>query len=107
MLTKEQFINYINRLQSFIDYNEEINSLQTKYKKEIYSSDYDMFDVAVSILMDMFRDNENDNIGYFIYELDFGRKYKDGMIKDNNVNIRMSNAEELYDYLVLEMKRGE
>lgn len=41
-----------------------------------------------------------ENINYFIYELDYGRKYESGMIKDEkNQDIDFSTAEKLYDYL--------
>jgi len=38
-------------------------------------------------------------IEYFCFELDFGRKYKKGMIKDNSKNIDFSDAGKLWDYL--------
>ena len=41
-----------------------------------------------------------ENIDYFIYELDYGRKYQPGMIQDENgQNINLSTAEKLYDYI--------
>ena len=41
-------------------------------------------------------------IEYFMYELNFGKKYKKGMIKDkNDKNINLSNSDKLYDFLLL------
>jgi hypothetical protein len=46
-----------------------------------------------------------ENIDYFIYELDYGRKYEPGMITDKNgADIDFSTAEKLYDYLTGEVK---
>ena len=46
-----------------------------------------------------------ENIDYFIYELDYGRKYESGMITDENEkDIDFSTAEKLYDYLTGEVK---
>lgn len=46
-----------------------------------------------------------ENIDYFIYELDYGRKYEPGMITDENGHdIDFSSAEKLYDYLIGEVK---
>ena len=47
-----------------------------------------------------------ENIDYFIYELDYGRKYESGMITDENEkDIDFSTAEKLYDYLTGEVKK--
>ena len=42
-------------------------------------------EIANDLIIDMLRDithDESDWIGYYIYELDWGEKYKDGMITD-------------------------
>ena len=53
----------------------------------------------------MFCDEEiMSNIEYFVYELDFGKYYVDGMIQDGDGNnIKMSTIRDLYDSLVKEM----
>ena len=46
-----------------------------------------------------------ENIDYYIYELDYGRKYEPGIITDENGrDIDFSSAEKLYDYLTGEVK---
>jgi hypothetical protein len=46
-----------------------------------------------------------ENIDYYIYELDYGRKYEPGIITDENGHdIDFSSAEKLYDYLTGEVK---
>lgn len=38
-------------------------------------------------------------IEYFCFELDFGAKYKEGMITDKGKNIDFSDSHKLWDYL--------
>ena len=46
-----------------------------------------------------------ENIDYFIYELDYGRKYEPGMITDKNgADNDFSTAEKLYDYMTGEVR---
>ena len=54
-------------------------------------------DIVVELLEDMF--NDSDLIGWWLYELDYGRKFKMGDLVDNGVEIDLSTSEKLYDYL--------
>ena len=48
---------------------------------------------------------DTDMISYFIYELDYGKKYKAGCVLDENMNeIDLSTPEKLYDYLVQDIE---
>lgn len=54
------------------------------------------------LLKKAFNDNHADSwIDYFIYDLDFGKKYKDGCAtyKDKS-NINLSSSSTLYDFLM-------
>ena len=42
------------------------------------------------------------NISYFIYELDYGKEYREDCVSDKNGNIDISTPEKLYDYLMKE-----
>lgn len=66
---------------------------------------YNVIGQLIKILEIMLNDTESKWINYYIYELDFGKTYKKGCVKDkkgNNINI--STASKLYDYLVLNKK---
>lgn len=39
------------------------------------------------------------DIEYFIYDLEYGTKYKKGCLRQHGKNIDISTAEKLYDYL--------
>jgi hypothetical protein len=41
---------------------------------------------------------------YFIYDLEYGSKWEPGMITENGKDIKLSNAGELYDVLINELK---
>ena len=57
--------------------------------------------VVVELLEKLMHDVADD-ISYFIYELDYGRKYKPGYITyADGQEIDFSTAEKLYDYFLL------
>ena len=80
-----------------------------KYASKLYPGAFEanlMYDNSaictgmVDLLEDLTHDSENEWILYYIYDLNFGKKYKDGMItdKDNN-NIKMKSIKDLYNFL--------
>ena len=61
-------------------------------------------DLVVELLEKMFED-EYSYITYWLYELNYGRAYKAGCIKEaNGKDIDISTAEKLYDFLIKNMK---
>lgn len=61
----------------------------------------------MNFLCQQFHDEENDWIGYFAFELDWGKKYTPGKVKDQDGNeIPLATYEDLYVLLVNNM-RGE
>ena len=107
MITKERFIQIIKRLENYNKLQEQINSL---FDECIDNKENDFCNagsicighesVVVELLENMFN---TDMISYFIYELDYGKKYKAGCVLDENMNeIDLSTAEKLYDYLIKE-----
>ena len=51
------------------------------------------------------RDELVENISYFIYELDYGKRFELGDVMDEERQIDIGTAEKLYDYLVEEYWR--
>ena len=105
MISKEKFVEIINRLKN---YNELQNKINDLFKDNIDNKEMDFMNagsicighesVVVYLLERMF---DTDMISYFIYELDYGKKYKAGCVLDENMNeIDLSTPEKLYDYLV-------
>ena len=112
MISKEKFVEIINRLKN---YNELQNKINDLFKDNIDNKEMDFMNagsicighesVVVYLLERMF---DTDMISYFIYELDYGEKYKAGCVLDENMNeINLSTAEKLYDYLAKSMESEE
>ena len=107
MITKERFIQIIKRLENYNKLQEQINSL---FDECIDNKENDFCNaggicighesVVVELLENMFN---TDMISCWIYELDYGREYKDGYVQDGEGNnIDISTVEKLYDYLIKE-----
>lgn len=112
MISKEKFVEIINRLKN---YNELQNKINDLFKDDIDNKEMDFMNagsicighesVVVYLLERMF---DTDMISYFIYELDYGEKYKEGCVLDENMNeIDLSTAEKMYDYLVKSLESEE
>ena len=105
MISKEFFIQCINDVKECEEYAVKLNDFFRKNKVEGYIFQPDCSATVVRLLHEIFgKADANDDISYFCYELDFGKRWQKGMIKDTvngkQVDIDMSSAEKLYDYLV-------
>lgn len=107
IISKDKFIEIINRLKSYNELQEKINGI---FDECIDNKENDFCNagsicighesVVVELLENMFN---TDMISYWIYELDYGREYKDGYVQDGEGNnIDISTLEKLYDYLIKE-----
>lgn len=106
MISKSEFVNIINRLKATEDTADKVNEI-IRNSVDCEISDFTHAgslmichaDIVIRLLQNMFND-KFENISYFIYDLDYGRKYKKGMITEaDGRNIDLSTAEKLYDYL--------
>lgn len=113
MISKEKFVTIINKMKLVDDFVNEVNDKSRDLREKLDDSFLDFFegnslfvahsDIVVQLLENMF--NNNDMISYWIYELDYGRKYEGGTISDcDGNNIDVSTVEKLYDYLIQEME---
>lgn len=109
IISKEKFVEIINRLKSYDELQDKINDL---FRDNIDNKENDFANagsicighesVVVYLLEKMF---DTDMISYWIYELDYGEKYEEGCVLDENMNeIDLSMAEKLYDYLVQDLE---
>ena len=108
MITKQEFIEIINKLKKANDFVNETNNKAKKLDDAIMSDFFNASSLSIShenivvkLLENMF--NDKDIIGWWLYELDYGREYKKGYLKDENgFDIDVSTASKLYDYLIKE-----
>lgn len=98
-MTKEKFVRVINEIKKLHEYEEELYQLNHKYDRDIVLDYPTLEDVAVTLLEEVMH-CVSDDIGYFIYDLDFGAQWKPGDVTDiDGKDIDFSTAEKLYDYL--------
>jgi hypothetical protein len=113
MFSKEKFCKIISSLRAANKLQSDVDEL---YRQSRDNLDCDFMNAAAlqinheSIVVELLEYIMNDDtnmISYFIYELDYGGKYVDGMITEFGKNINISSAEKLYDYLAgQEQKKG-
>ena len=111
MISKEQFLSIISHfslmqdLQGRIDYvisDPLYDSLDTDFMNITFSNPRIEQDL-VDVLEDMFKD-ESHWISYFIYDLQCGVDWHEGMIIDKNGNdIPLGNAYDLWNLLIEEL----
>ena len=109
ILSKKEFVQIINQLKEVNDFVEETNNKARKLNDAIISDFFNVGSLSIShemivlhLLEKMF--NDSDIISYWLYELDYGKKYKEGDIteKDGTI-IDISTPEKLYDFLIENM----
>ena len=110
-ISKEEFVEILNRLRDSSDLVRKVNSLFRNSKDNVECDFCNGAALQIShestvvfLLRKLLKDAV-ENIDYYIYELDYGRKYEPGMITDENGHdIDLSSAEKLYDYLTGEVE---
>ena len=109
LLTKEEFCKYINFIKDRVEAEDKINDLFTEeFFDSIFMPYGKCIDKIVSLLSKIMRCEDIDaygttDIDYFIYELDFGKKWPEYSAYDEHgALIPMRTPEELYDYLIKE-----
>jgi len=110
MISKEKFVKIINRLKETDDLQTQINKLFRNSTDNILNDFCNAGsicimheDLVVDLLNDMFGNNYT--LSWWLYEIDYGRKYKKGDIQDEKgKNIDLSTVEKLYDNLIKEME---
>ena len=98
LLSREEFNRVIFEYKKNFDFIDEVNQLFRKYKYdgEIYLGS----DVVIDLLTYIF-DDQDEWISYWMSELDFGKEYEDGYIKDRDgKHIPLKTSDNLYDLLV-------
>ena len=108
MITKKHFVNIINHLKEVNDFVNETNNKARNLHDSIISDFFNASSLSISfeddlvnVLEDMFN---TDLISWWLYELDYGKKFEIGYLEENGFKPDLSTAEKLYDYLVKNLK---
>ena len=107
-LDKSEFVRIIDRLRESSELVDKVNELFRNSRDNVDSDFCDGAGLQISheslvvnLLEKLMRDH-CENISYFIYELEYGKRYEPGMITGPEGNIDLATSEALYDYLVQE-----
>lgn len=105
MISKEEFIEIIDKLRKVNDFVDETNTKAKELDDAIISDFFNATSLSIShenivvrLLENMFNDKEF--LTWWLYELDYGRKYEDGCVTEGDKAIDISDAGKLYDYLI-------
>lgn len=101
-IDKTKFINIMSEFESF---TKKIDDSSYKIRK-LTDNEWDVFFpteefILCELLNKIFNCESSDDFGYFIYELEFGSKWYEGMVTNKNGNdIPLKDASDLYDMLI-------
>lgn len=106
ILSEREFVDVMNRLREASDLQEQVDKLFRNSRENIENDFCNAAALQIShessvvfLLKRIMRD-QYDYIEYFIYELDYGRKYESGMITDENgQDIDIHTPVLLYDFI--------
>lgn len=111
MINKQEFVEITERLKNTFDTVNKVNEI---FRNTIDSNMSDFMnaaslmicheDIVVKLLENMF--NDKDTFAWWLYECDYGRKFKIGDFEDNGIKIDLTTPEKLYDYLIEKMERA-
>ena len=107
-LTKQEFVDIIDRLREATELVDKVNELFYNSKENLECDfcngaglQLSHEGIVVKLLEKLMHDSFR-NISYFIYELDYGREYHEGCMSGKNGNVDISTPEKLYDFLMAE-----
>ena len=100
MISKETFIDIMSRLEA-LDKKMDAADAALKELCPDFCGLYitESFDIVVDLLKDIFKD-KYDSLGYFIYELDYLRKFHMGCVTEDGEPIDLSTWDKVYDYMI-------
>jgi len=102
-IEKKLFVETINILKEQLEHDNKCVEAFNTILPSDYVVGYDngrLYDQLIKILQQLTDDqSENGLIEYFIWELDFGKKYKKGCLKIHNKDVDISTPEKLYETL--------
>ena len=106
MITKETFVNIMNRLEKL---DTKMDNVDAALKQ--LSFDFcgfyvpECIDIVMDTLVEAFNDKGNEWISYCVYELNFLKSFKPGMVLDENKTpIDLSSWDKVYDFLIENME---
>lgn len=101
IITKTQFCSIIDSIETYwktlIKLNEVLDANMVESKLSTFADEVRVF--ISNLFYEEERDSIGDEIQYYMWELDFGRKWTPNSITVDGESIRLTNSEELWDYI--------
>lgn len=105
VFTKDMFIKAIHEIEKQYNHDRKCSDAFKVILPNDYTSNYDnhwLQNQLIEILQIAMNDNHKDSwIEYYMWELDFGRKWKKDSVKVKGKNFKLQNAYDLWDLLNL------
>ncbi len=100
-IKKEDFIKIMEDIERADTYSEKLNRFLKNNNADGYIYQPNCVEAALRLLHLLLKDYDKNNwIEYFCLELDFGKKWKENALLDENGNnIKLKTFEDLYDLL--------
>ena len=102
-IDSQMFLDILSTLEKHIQEDQEKQAgLQLLFPDShiCHTSGTLLFDQIIRMLEIAFNDLETNWIQYYIWELDFGKEYKEGAVTFNERNVPMGTAYDLWYFLV-------
>jgi hypothetical protein len=113
MISKKEFVEIIKKIMEVNDFVEETNDNAKKLHDAIVSDFFNASslmisheNIVVKLLENMFLDIDS-TISWWLYEKDYGRKFKIGDMSVDGVDTDLTTPEKLYDYLIKEYEENK
>ena len=101
VVTYKDFCTYLRRIKAIFDFESELAKLSKPTDKDEFTLFYPtMIDDVVDLLEMIMNDLENHWISYFIYDLNFGEKYKKGDVTIDGDEYPLRNVKDLWELLL-------
>ena len=100
LLSKDLFIEIMEDVKQTYDFQNGLNNYLRKNGADGYIYPPDCVCATLKLLHYIFEKDVDEWISYFCFELDFGRKYKDGNVLDKDGKcIPLETFDDLYNLL--------
>lgn len=108
-ITEEDFVYLMNQIKSQMEHDEKCHEAFCTILPHDFVTGYDnnfLLSGIIKFLSSIFN-YKGEMIDYFIFELEFGKKYEEGCVSwTNGENIKLGTINDLFQYLNANMKNN-
>lgn len=98
-MTKEQFIDIMNELLEIFKDEEELRTAFQKFDPDFNDISFSRYSNLLLKTLTIAMGDTSDWISYWLYELDWGKLYKKGCVKDKGKDIKLKTLGDLYNII--------